>query len=118
MSRVPLPDLLGPPSLLKLEARAIAKNLRIPYYAYGTDGPFQLKQIGLLSARSILCCNLAAMFRASRVTLSGWTESWSILVSSLAGLSLEGDLSSIMAPSCWDDGPIAARLFLRTQWLY
>ena len=100
-----------PPFLLKLEARAIAKILRIPHYAYGTDGPYQLKQIGLLSARSLLCCNLAAMFRASCVTLSGWTDTWSILVSSLPGLTLEGDLSKTMSHPCWDNEPIAARLF-------
>ena len=57
-----------------------------------------------------MCCNLAAMFRASRVTLTGWTDSWKVLVSSLSGLSLEGDLSSSMSPACWDSCPIAARL--------
>ena len=73
----------APPSLLKLEARAISRILKIPSYAFGVDGPFQLKNYGILSCRSILTVNLAAMFRASRVTLDGWQCSWSLLLDSV-----------------------------------
>jgi hypothetical protein len=60
-----------PKRLLKLEARAIAITLKIPYYAYGKHGPFQLKGFGILSIRSVLAINCSAMFRASKVTLKG-----------------------------------------------
>ena len=67
-------NVLGPPRLLKLEARALSIILKISHYAYGVDGPFHLKAFGVLSARSILSVNLAALFRASRVTLVGWEK--------------------------------------------
>ena len=100
-----------PERLLKLEARAIAMILKIPSYAYGKDGPFQLKEFGILSIRSILETNLAAMFRASRVTLKGWDLSWRQLLASLNSQPLQVSPSHTLSPPCWDSDPIASRLF-------
>ena len=99
-----------PPRLLKLEARAIAIILKIPYYAYGVDGPFQLKGYGIQSARSIVAMNFSAMFRASRETLKGCDSSWKLLVSSIGQISIEDCLSPTLSPPCWDSGPIVSRL--------
>ena len=63
-----------PDRLFKLEARALSIILKIPSFAYGINGPFQLKAYGILLARSPFCLNLSAMFRASRVTLKGWEK--------------------------------------------
>ena len=60
-----------PKKLLQLEARALSMILKIPSYAYGVDGPFKLKALGILSARSLVSTNLAALVRSSRVTLKG-----------------------------------------------
>ena len=100
-----------PPELLKLEARAISKILKIPHHAYGVHGPFQLKQYGLLSFRSLLAINCAAMFRASRVTLAGWRDGWASLVHSLDSIPASDAPSPLLAPLCWDTPPITARLF-------
>ena len=100
-----------PARLLKLEARAIAMILKIPYYAYGVDGPFQLKNYGILSARSIVAMNFSAMFRASRVTLKEWESSWKLLVSSIGQIAIEDCLSPSLSPPSWDSGPIVSRLF-------
>ena len=100
-----------PPELLKLEARAISKTLRIPHHAYGVHGPFQLKQFGLLSIRSLVAINCAAMFRASRVTLHGWRDGWCALLGSLNSVPASSSPSPLLAPSCWDSPPITARLF-------
>ena len=58
-----------PPRLLKLEARAVAKILKSLSTPMASMAPFQLKVFDMLSIRSVLAINLAAMFRASRVTL-------------------------------------------------
>ena len=100
-----------PPQLLKLEARALSIILKIPHYAYGVDGPFHLKSYGILSARSLLAVNLAALFRASRVTLAGWEKSWRKLVRSLDSRNIGTSISHTLAPPCWEDAPIASRLF-------
>ena len=100
-----------PPRLLKLEARALSIILKIPHYAYGVDGPFHLKSYGILSARSLLAVNLAALFRASRVTLAGWEKSWRKLVRSLDSRNIGTSTSITLAPPCWEDAPIASRLF-------
>ena len=100
-----------PKRLLVLEARAIAKILKAPYYTFGEDGPFQLKNQGLISFRSILAINYAAMFRASRTTLKGWEASWSKLFCFLKELSIHDSPSSSLSPPVWDSLPIVSRLF-------
>ena len=100
-----------PPKLLKLEARAIAWSLKIPSYAFGKDGPFKLKEFGILSIRSILAMNLAAMFRAARVTLKGWNLSWGKLLASLNDQEINLHIDPSLSHRCWDSPPIASRLF-------
>ena len=100
-----------PKRLLALETRAIAIMLKAPYYTFGKHGPFQLKQYGLLSFRSRVVMNLSAMFRASRVTLSGWLSCWAGLLSSVDGRNIDNSISANLAPLCWSSPPIASRLF-------
>ena len=102
----------APPSLLKLEARAISRILKIPSYAFGVDGPFHLKKYGILSCRSILSMNMAAMFRASRVTLDGWQRSWGLLLDSLDHRDVTTSPLPSLSPPEWDSHSLASRLLL------
>ena len=100
-----------PARLLKLEARAVAIILRIPSFAFGVDGPLQLSEHGILSCRSILAVNFAAMFRASRITLQGWQDSWGLLQASTDSRQIESCNAASLSHACSDSLPIVARLF-------
>ena len=101
----------APPSLLRLESRAIAKILKIPAYAFSVDGPFKLKEYGVLSCRSIVALNCAALFRASRTTLEGWQAGWQLLLHSCKFSSLDDCIAPSMSTPEWNSIPITARLF-------
>ena len=51
------------------------------------------------------------MFRASRITLRGWEDSWAKLLPSLDHLSIPESHSHTYSNACWDSAPIVARLF-------
>ena len=68
-----------PKDVLRLELRAHAKVFHAPMYVFGRTGPFELGDAGLRVCRSVLCTNLAAMFRMARVTLPTTRELFVLL---------------------------------------
>lgn len=102
-----------PDHIFEKEHRLHHMLMKIPFNAYGADGPCSLSFFGLPEFRSLRVMNMAALARTANVTITNWRSWYKLLVSTAeACLSPIEVLQRKFSPSFWDSPPFVCNLRL------